>query len=52
MNLGNALGSWIGGLLITAGLGYISPIWMGAVATGLALVLLAVSARTAPKTAQ
>ncbi|MEG8280605.1 MFS transporter [Streptomyces sp. AHA2] len=46
VNLGNALGSWIGGLLITAGLGYTSPIWMGAVATGLALVLLTVSART------
>jgi DHA1 family inner membrane transport protein len=52
VNLGNALGSWLGGLLITAGLGYTSPIWMGTVATGLALVLLAVAARTALKAAQ
>ncbi|MDT0386175.1 MFS transporter [Streptomyces dubilierae] len=47
VNLGNALGSWLGGVLITAGFGYTSPIWMGAVATGLALVLLAVAARPA-----
>jgi hypothetical protein len=26
VNLGNALGSWIGGLVITAGLGYTSPV--------------------------
>jgi DHA1 family inner membrane transport protein len=52
VNLGNALGSWIGGLMITAGLGYTSPVWMGAVATGLALVLLVVAARTAPKAAR
>lgn len=45
VNLGNALGSWIGGLTITAGLGYLSPIWMGATATGIALVLLAIASR-------
>lgn len=28
-NLGNALGAWIGGLTIAAGLGYTSPIWAG-----------------------
>ncbi|MFJ6392440.1 MFS transporter [Streptomyces sp. NPDC091972] len=52
VNVGNALGSWIGGLMITSGLGYTSPIWMGAMATGIALVLLAVAARTALKAAQ
>lgn len=49
VNLGNALGSWIGGLVITAGLGYTSPVWMGTVATGLALTLLAVAVRAARK---
>lgn len=43
VNLGNALGSWISGLAISAGLGYVSPIWVGAVSTGLALILLAVA---------
>jgi DHA1 family inner membrane transport protein len=51
VNLGNALGSWIGGLLITAGLGYTSPIWMGTAATGLALALLATAVRGARKAA-
>ncbi|WIE71391.1 MFS transporter [Curtobacterium sp. MCJR17_020] len=43
-NLGNALGAWIGGLTITAGLGYTSPIWAGAgitlAAVGLTLVAM------------
>jgi len=39
--VGNALGSYIGGLAISAGLGYVSPIWIGAGSTGLALILLA-----------
>ena len=30
-NVGNALGAWLGGLTITAGLGYTSPLWVGAV---------------------
>jgi DHA1 family inner membrane transport protein len=29
-NVGNALGAWLGGVAITAGLGYTSPIWAGA----------------------
>lgn len=29
-NVGNALGAWLGGLTIAAGLGFTSPIWMGA----------------------
>ena len=32
-NLGNALGAFAGGLAITAGLGYTSPIWVGALIT-------------------
>ena len=39
-NVGNALGAWLGGVTIAAGLGYVSPIWAGAGLTVLALVLL------------
>lgn len=45
-NLGNALGAWLGGVTITAGLGYTSPIWAGAAITllGLGTILIAASA--------
>ncbi|PYY40040.1 MFS transporter [Curtobacterium sp. MCLR17_043] len=42
-NLGNALGAWIGGLTIAAGLGYTSPIWAGAGITLAAVVLTLVA---------
>jgi MFS transporter, DHA1 family, inner membrane transport protein len=40
-NIGNALGAWLGGLAITAGLGYASPLYVGAgiVATALAVMV-------------
>ncbi|MEU1934216.1 MFS transporter [Streptomyces coeruleorubidus] len=38
-NVGNALGAWLGGLAITAGLGYTSPLYVGA---GIALLSTAV----------
>ncbi|MCW2792119.1 MAG: putative transporter [Nocardioides sp.] len=38
-NVGNALGAWLGGLTIAAGLGFTSPLWVGA---GLALAALVV----------
>ncbi|MEU6002183.1 MFS transporter [Streptomyces sp. NPDC047197] len=43
-NLGNALSAWLGGLVISAGLGYAAPNWVGAVLAGSALVLAVVSA--------
>lgn len=43
-NLGNALGAWLGGVTITAGLGYSSPIWAGAGLTVLGLAVMAVAA--------
>lgn len=43
-NLGNALGAWIGGLTIAAGLGYTSPIWAGAGITVASVALTAVAA--------
>lgn len=42
-NVGNALGAWLGGLTIAAGLSYVSPIWVGAGLTAGALVLVLVS---------
>ncbi|MDF2806785.1 MAG: transporter [Cellulosimicrobium sp.] len=46
-NVGNALGAWIGGLTIAAGLGFTSPLWAGAAMTavGLVVLLVAVKAR-------
>jgi MFS transporter, DHA1 family, inner membrane transport protein len=43
-NVGNALGAWIGGLTISAGLGYTAPIWAGAALTlaGLGVLLAAI----------
>jgi DHA1 family inner membrane transport protein len=46
-NLGNALGAWIGGLTITAGLGYTSPLWAGSLITAGAVVVMAFAAVTA-----
>lgn len=42
-NVGNALGAWLGGLTIDAGLGFTAPIWSGAILTavGLGVLLLA-----------
>jgi DHA1 family inner membrane transport protein len=44
-NVGNALGAWLGGITITAGLGYTSPIWVGAALTLGALLVLGVATR-------
>ncbi|MFF0479642.1 MFS transporter, partial [Streptomyces sp. NPDC004284] len=38
-NLGNALAAWLGGLVITAGLGYTAPNWVGALLATAALLL-------------
>ncbi|MFJ6536953.1 MFS transporter [Paenarthrobacter sp. NPDC091711] len=46
-NLGNALGAWLGGVTITAGLGYTSPIWAGAVITLAALLVMLAAAAAA-----
>lgn len=46
-NVGNALGAWAGGLGIAAGLGYTSPIWIGAGITAVALVVMVIAAASA-----
>lgn len=44
LNIGNAIGAWIGGLAIAAGLGFVSPLWVGAaLATGAFFILLPTS---------
>ncbi|GAA0468029.1 MFS transporter [Paractinoplanes deccanensis] len=39
-NLGNALGAWAGGLTISAGFGYASPLWSGAAITVAGLAVM------------
>ncbi|GAA2485654.1 MFS transporter [Winogradskya humida] len=39
-NVGNALGAWLGGLAITAGLGYTSPLYVGAALVTRALTVM------------
>ncbi len=51
-NVGNALGAWVGGMTIAAGLGYTSPIWAGAGITVLGLLVLLPAARRARRTAE
>ncbi|QCO97134.1 MFS transporter [Arthrobacter sp. 24S4-2] len=48
-NVGNALGAWLGGVTITAGLGYTSPIWAGAAITLLGLAVMAIAAANAKR---
>ncbi|MCD2498386.1 MULTISPECIES: MFS transporter [Microbacterium] len=52
-NIGNALGAWAGGLGISAGLGFTSPLWIGAAITIVAFVVMVAAALTArtPRTA-
>jgi DHA1 family inner membrane transport protein len=53
-NVGTALGAWLGGVTITAGLGYTSPIWAGAGITllGLAVMLIAAASARRPAAQQ
>jgi DHA1 family inner membrane transport protein len=50
-NVGNALGAWLGGLTIAAGLGFTAPIWTGAVLTAGGLGVLVVADRLAERRA-
>ncbi|MGW7202003.1 MFS transporter [Streptomyces sp. NPDC054837] len=43
-NVGNALGAWLGGLAISAGLGYTAPLYVGAGITLIAVLVMAVAA--------
>ncbi|WP_241825450.1 MFS transporter [Micromonospora sp. CB01531] len=46
-NIGNALGAWIGGVTITAGLGYTSTLWDGAALSFAGLLVLLIATRHA-----
>jgi DHA1 family inner membrane transport protein len=46
-NVGNALGAWIGGVTITAGLGYTSTLWDGAALSFAGLLVLLIANRHA-----
>ncbi|WP_055614385.1 MFS transporter [Streptomyces phaeochromogenes] len=51
-NIGNALGAWLGGLAITAGLGYTAPLYVGAGIVLISVIVMAVAARRAKSPAQ
>lgn len=44
-NVGNAVAAWLGGLVISAGLGYTAPNWVGAAMAAGALLLAVVAGR-------
>lgn len=46
-NLGNAIGAWLGGLTISAGLGYTSPLWVGAAMVAAGLIVCVTADRAA-----
>ncbi|TDD91231.1 MFS transporter [Saccharopolyspora karakumensis] len=48
-NVGNALGAWLGGLTIAAGLGFTSPLWVGAALAAVSVVLMATASATKPE---
>jgi len=45
-NVGNFLGVWLSGLAIAAGLGWTSPLWVGATLSGLGLLVLLAAVRS------
>lgn len=45
LNLANALGAWLGGLVIAHGFGYTAPSWVGAGLCALGLVVIIISVR-------
>ena len=55
LNIGNSLGAFLGGITIAAGLGYLSPTWVGiglcVIGAGLAVVSLVLGRREASDTA-
>ncbi|MGP4043200.1 MFS transporter [Streptomyces sp. 2A115] len=51
-NLGNALGAWLGGLAITAGLGYTAPLYVGAGLVLASVIVMAVAAHQTRSPAQ
>jgi len=44
-NIGNALGAWLGGFLISEKLGYVSPLWGATGITAISLLVLFIAQR-------
>lgn len=51
LNLGNAAGAFLGGLVIAAGWGYLAPAWVGAGLTAVGLLVVLTVGRSAPPAA-
>ncbi|ADI08461.1 major facilitator superfamily permease [Streptomyces bingchenggensis BCW-1] len=51
-NLGNALAAWLGGIVISAGMGYTAPNWVGALMAAAALGTAVLSATLERRTAR
>ncbi len=51
LNLGNAAGAFLGGLVIAAGWGLLAPAWVGAVLTAVGLLVVVTVGRTPPPAA-
>ena len=49
LNVANALGAWLGGVVIDAGHGYTSPAWVGVGLAGGGILALAAAVGTAPR---
>lgn len=45
LNVGNAAGAWVGGLVLAAGLGHLAPAWVGAALTAAGLLVVATVGR-------
>jgi DHA1 family inner membrane transport protein len=45
LNIGNSLGAYLGGIVIAAGLGYLSPAWVGLLLVVPGVILAVVSWR-------
>ena len=50
LNVANALGAWLGGIVVAAGFGYTATAWVGAALSFAGLVVLLVSAALARRT--
>lgn len=48
LNLGNATGACLGGLVIAAGYGYLAPAWVGAALTAVGLLVVGTAGRSGP----
>lgn len=48
-NIGNAIGAWLGGIALSAGFGFVSPLWVGAVLSILGFIVLFIGSQLKSK---